>query len=253
MSGSKGKLKATPSSQMFVWRDTATWQPLVSELRGVRQNQRSMLLALRGTYDSVVGFHGGRPLDVGSYYSQGLRIADYEQLTATAKRIFMSPEFPEINEGAFQEAVGILSRGFGHEIHNGASFVALDDRRLLDHCGHYLIYGSERICGIAAQLGRNRIKDYRQVLKRFGIPTIFRISLPLAMIAESDLLELADVVREWVPRIRAGRRPRQIDFTFQLARDIPAKHILGHEHPTRIRDPLLHMQPIYIYPTSPAS
>jgi hypothetical protein len=232
----------------FVWKDPVTWQPLVRKTRGVRQTQRSMLLALRATYDSVLVFHGGRPLDVESYYKYGLRIADKQQLTAAAKRIFLSPEFPEINEDAFQEAVSMLSG-----IHDRVLFVVLDDRELRNDCGHYLIYGSEHICGIAAKLGRNRPRDYRQVLKRFGIPTILRLSLPLEMIEESDLLELADRLRESVPRIRAGRRPHQIDFTFELSRDIPSMCILGHEHPDRIPDPLLPMQPTYVYSTSPTS
>jgi hypothetical protein len=109
----------------FVWKDPVTWQPLVRKTRGVRQTQRSMLLALRATYDSVLVFHGGRPLDVESYYKYGLRIADKQQLTAAAKRIFLSPEFPEINEDAFQEAVSMLSG-----IHDRVLFVVLDDREL---------------------------------------------------------------------------------------------------------------------------
>ncbi len=63
--------------------------------------------------------------------------------------------------------------------------------------GHYLIYGSEHICGIAASMVRQVGLDCRQSLKRFGTPTVFRVALPREIIPKSQLRELAGHLREY--------------------------------------------------------
>jgi hypothetical protein len=127
---------------------------------------------------------------------------------------------------------------------HGKSYATLDDSYFLSHSGHYLIYGSEHICGIAAGLSGTGIKEYRQVLKR---PTIFKLSLPFTLIDDADFAELAEVVHQWVPRVRAGRRPTEIDFTFLLQQSLPPRSVISHQHPMVIRDPILPMQPEYRY------
>ena len=122
-----------------------------------------ILHAAREAYDAIEVYHAARPIDVDAYYHQGIRLADHVSLTAAAHRIFRSGEFPELDEAAFQRAVQRLSG-----IDNERIYTGLDDRDFLENCGHYLIYGSEHICGIAAALSRNHVTDYRQILKRYG-------------------------------------------------------------------------------------
>jgi hypothetical protein len=226
----------------FVWEDTDTWQPLVKKTGGRRQTPVSMLKAVRETYRDLTVFHAARPLKVDTYYREGLRLADHTKQTSVARTIFLSGKFPEIDEAAFKTAAEQLS-----DIDNGQSYVSLDKRTFLKDCGHYLIYGSEHVCGIAASLTRNGLRDYRQVLKQFGRPTIFTISLPINTASEADLLEFAELLHEWVPRVRARRRPPKVDFTFMLHINLPSEFILSHDHPTVIIDPLLPMQPVYHY------
>lgn len=212
----------------------------MTKTQGRRQTPISILDWIQRLYSGITVFHAARPADVGSYYRYGLRLCHHIELTDTARAIFLSEEFPEINERIFDAAVKGLNG-----IDDGKSYVTLDDRYFLKHSGHYLIYGSEHICGIAAGLSRNGGKDYRQVLKRFGRPTIFKLSLPFTLIDQSDSSDLAELVHEWVPRVRAGRLPTEIDFTFLLRQALPPASIITHEHPRIIIDPLLPMHPEY--------
>ena len=134
-------------------------------------------------------------------------------------------------------------------IDHGLSYLYLDRDGLIEHCGHYLIYGSEHICGIAAGLMRERrsdFPDYRQVLKRFGRPAIIRFSVPVGKLDDSDLDELArDALLPVTPRLRAGRKPPDVNFTFTVSNPLPASCVVGHEYPTTIPDPLFPFRPEY--------
>jgi hypothetical protein len=226
----------------FNWKNSTAWIPLLDKTKGRRQTSATILKAFLEIYRDVTVFHAARPQDVQTYYRDGLRLADHIELTSVARGIFLSGEFPELNEDAFDAAVGGLSG-----IDNLRAYVSLDDREYIEHCGHYLIYGSEHICGIAAQLSRNNTQDYRQVLKRFGRPTVFQFSLPLNQVDESDLIELGELLHDCIRDVRAGKKPPVEDFTFLLQAPLSPKFILGHEHPTTIKDPLLPMQPYYHY------
>jgi hypothetical protein len=227
----------------FVWKDKEPWLPLLARTKGRRQNPAFMLDSLRRIYSDIAVFHAARPRDVQSYYLNGLRMGNHEALTNTAKKIFLGGAFPEINKEAFDKALSNLNG-----IDDCKLYVTLDDRFFLNHGGHYLIYGSEHICGIATGLSRNTATDYRQALKQFGIPTIFKLSLPLDMCEESDLKDLSELLCEWIPHVRVGRNPPEIDFTFLQRNDLAPERIIGHEHPTVINDPLLPMCPEYHYP-----
>jgi len=69
----------------------------------------------------------------------------------------------------------------------------------------HLIYGSEHLCAIAAGLSERTGRDYRQVLKGFGVPTVFRMKLPLEWVNEHDLGQLVDLLHEWIPWVRRNR------------------------------------------------
>lgn len=224
----------------FIWKERASWRPILEGTRGSRVTKKRLQSALQAAYTEVLVFHGARPTNIESYYEHGLHVADHLALNAIAKQIFISQEFPEIKEETFQNAVGGLSG-----IETGKLYACLDDRELLEHCGHYLIYGSEHICAIAAQLSRNG-RDYRQVLKRFGKPTIFKIALPLKTVSPSDFAEFVDLVHESLPRVRSGRHPPLANFTFMLTDDVSGNFLCGHEHPALIRDPLLQGQPYHV-------
>jgi len=218
----------------LVWRDPVTWIPLLEISRGRRQSAEKVIHTLRSHYEGIVVYHGARPSRVEAYYENGLQLSDHVKLTQRARAIFLTADFPELDIATFQIAAERVS-----DIDNNRLFVGLDDRMLLTRCGHYLIYGSEHICGIAASLSRNRIRDYRQVLKQFGKPTILKLLLRLSFATESDLGELGELLLRNLSNIRSGKSPPTVDFTFSVQSEIPSECIIGHEHPIEIPDPLL--------------
>ncbi|PYJ41148.1 MAG: hypothetical protein DME86_09670 [Verrucomicrobia bacterium] len=52
-------------------------------------------------FDGFVAFHACRPHAVTPYYCNGLTIADHDRLTAVAREIFLTDEFPEITAAEF--------------------------------------------------------------------------------------------------------------------------------------------------------
>jgi hypothetical protein len=218
---------------LFSWRKSHTWVPILGPRRGGATALRRRLPSL---FDGVLVYHAARPVNVRTYYQRGLLLGDHLAQRAMARRIFLSREFPELTNEAFQAADCRLL-----PIEDGQAFVSLDSRGFLDGAGHYLIYGSEYLCGLAAGLSAHR--DYRQVLKRRGIPTIFRLRLQFGMVSDSDLTAFADLLYEHIPVIRSRMGAPQIDFTFRLRSPLPARCVLSHVHPRLIVDPLLGMTP----------
>lgn len=155
-----------------------------------------------------------------------------------AHEIFLSGEFPEISAACIDAAAAGIP-----DVDDGRVFVSLDDTDFLEFASHYLIYGSEFICAIAAGLSRTSARDYRQVLKRWGTPTIFRLKLPLGAISESDRNQFVEALSQQVPHVRRRRPVPAIDFTFRLRSGLPADSVLGHRHPERVLDPFLGMRP----------
>jgi len=221
---------------LFAWNQKESWAPLVQALDGKRARHRGLINILPTIYEGVLAYHGCRPADVNSYYTAGLLRSNSAALDIRAHEIFSSGEFPEITSAQVESAIaGLGARD------NGSIFAGLDRDHLLAHCGHYMIYGSERLCAIAAALGDDRTRDYRQILKRYGKPTLFHVALRWEQMTESDVEALARITSENLSKIRQQKR-LSIAFTaFELYDLLPGSAILTHEHPDRIVDPLLGM------------
>src|SRR5258708_9929234 len=158
---------------LFAWNNKETWAPLIAEVTGRRVRRRELAEIFRSTYEGILTFHGCRVIDVESYRKDGLLRSNTSALDARAREIFLSGRFPELASEA--GAGAILDLGIRDE---GRIFVSLDRNNLLERCGHYLIYGSERLCSIAAHLNDNGQRDYQQELKRHGKPTLLHVALP---------------------------------------------------------------------------
>ncbi|WP_219993690.1 hypothetical protein [Paenibacillus cellulosilyticus] len=101
-------------------------------------------------------------------------------------------------------------------------WLSLTRNQLLDSCGHYLIYGSEFICGIAAEL------NCQYVLKNKGIPTIFHCDVPLEKIPSNYI---ADLNRQ----IQNGNGN---NCGFKIFGAVTRDQIINYENPDKIFDPL---------------
>ena len=199
-----------------------------------RERKPAEILTYLRRFKGFIGFHGCRPIDVRPYYAKGIKLADHEELTAIARRIFVSPEFPEIRSEEFDLITSKIS-GIDH----AKTYVVLDEQELIGYCGHYLIYGSEHICGIAASLTRRGGRDYRQVLKRFGIPTVFRLAIPYESIPKLQLEQLADHLSEWCEEFIGWDDPPHFSWSFILDALLPPEFVVAHCHPDIVPDPLL--------------
>src|SRR5438874_9581130 len=98
-------IKRKQTRRHFEWRRRECWHFLLHR----RRTSKEVLIFLR-RFRGFIGFHACRPLDVRPYYFKGLELADHEQLTAHARRIFVTPEFPEISEEEFDLVTSKISK-----------------------------------------------------------------------------------------------------------------------------------------------
>jgi hypothetical protein len=216
----------------FHWNSSEWWSWFKSFRR--KPSAVAVLKRLR-EYDEIVSFHAARPLDPASYYATGIELGDVERMNARAREIFLSAGYPSITPPIVDKAIADAST-----IHDKTLFAVLDEREV---SGHYLIYGSEHICGIAASMSRDVPMDCRQILKNFGTPTLFRISVPLDLIPEIQIQQLAEYLLRMVWDERRSKLAPRIDWSLILKNSIPATCMVDHVHPERIPDPLQYYFP----------
>ncbi len=223
----------------YVVGDDLSWlDDIVERVKGFEADSKSNLAArLHQRYDAIRAYHGARPLDVQTYYDRGLELLDPMPATQRAREIFLSGQFPEIDEAMLDAAIDRV----GFKLRGGRVYFETGKNFLEEHCGHYLLYGSEFLCGVAANLPGH--KDYRQVLKGFGQPTVFVCDVPL------DYIEF-DWVEDFAGQAIESMFEKMLDPRFvhpppgrgagiMLRRRLPAAYLLEHYHPPKVRDPLL--------------
>lgn len=244
----------------MIWRDLQTFRKKILRLLGLQENivrlskkqivflkdettLQEIDLKLPVLFGGIKVFHGCRPDSVETYYSKGLLPLDAEMSKQIAKSIFLSSHFHELSE---QDIENAAERADGRWRH-GHLYVSLDDRFLVKRCGHYLIYGSEYICAIAAGLQciKGNDYDYQQHLRRNGRPTVLVCQLPIDRITLSDRKELVAALVDEIASDPSFKRSRSslCDFSFFLKSKVEPECILEHRYPRTIPDPLRHMTP----------
>jgi hypothetical protein len=221
------------TQKAFEWRTRRCWAYFAKQTLKRTEVQR-----LLRKFDTFVAFHACRSMSVEPYYRDGLTIADHDSLTAVARKIFLTNEFPEITCAEFEMITSKISR-----IDHQRTHAVLDDDELIRWCGHYLIYGSEHIGGIAAALMKNGRRDYRQILKRFGTPTIFRLELPRDFIPAEQIEQLGEYLGEMSEDFVGRDEPPHLSWSFIFSKAVPAEYVISHAHPEVVPDPLLRYLP----------
>ena len=203
----------------------------------------ALAAALPRLYDQVRLFHGCRPVDVTSYYTCGLKPLDCTHANAAAYTTFLSGASPELTRADVDAAIAEV----GPDLREGRVYFCFDGRELVEYCGHYLIYGSEYLCAVGASLMRLHQRrdgwspDYREALKRVGIPTLFVVDLPLILLRRSAIREIAEALLAGVDltqgvadgALQEAPADRSGFWTDQV---VPTAHIAGHTHPECIPD-----------------
>lgn len=223
----------------FFVSDDMTWlNDAITDVDGLVVDAREHLLdRIEEHYSAVRAVHGSRPIDVSTIYAKGLVPLIPEDIHQRAREIFLSGDFPELTGASLDAAI----RKVGSDLREGRLYFEGNEPMLIEECGHYMLYGSEYLCAIAAHLGR--YPDYRQVLKDIGAPTVFVCDVPLSLIDLSTLREFAgmaiEMVFEELVHGAHGYKYMHQGAALCICSSLPPGCIVGHYSPEQIADPLL--------------
>lgn len=195
-----------------------------------------MTQGLRKRYKFLRAVHGTRAEDVEVFYRDGLVPLVPESFHNQAREIFLSGQYPELTEKSLQAAIATV----GADLREKRVFFEANEEMLIKQAGHYMLYGSEYLTAIAANLG-DRI-DYRQILKKRGLPTLFVCDVPIDFIAERTLQEFSGAALQIVFQELLDGPDFQIDrwrgAGFYIQKPLPPGKLVGHYHPEIRHDPL---------------
>ena len=265
--------KNSENKRVFVWKNFTEWKPVLEGMFSdiltadfidrIRQNKsrieyhddpifeelanREMpsiitpekITDFRQLYSHIRVYHGCRPVDVKSYYRDG--IAPCEEMRKIQidrfRSIFLNGEYPELTEEMLQKSVKMT-----HNPDIGSYFV-LDDNFMIEGHGHYLIYGSEYLCGLVSNLPVENIEKYRSVLRKIGKPTILEIDLPnIIDLAPDERIRkiLERILGEWMHNIAYDEtRAGIFNLPWGVPKTLPPEYICSHFSPREIRDSLM--------------
>ena len=143
---------------------------------------------------------------------------------------------PNISDEDMNAAIDSMADSYGRF---GQVYFGLDDRFLIEHCGHYLIYGSEYLQSLCGHLRARIHYDLGFQLKQVGIPTIFQVKISVSQFENHELNALAsDAFPAWAYCIAHNKQePGLLDFAIMVGHALQPKYILSHYHPEAIPDP----------------
>jgi len=189
-----------------------------------------MVPMLRESFAKVRLFHGCRPPDVGVYYKEGIRRHGAFVLDR-ARAIYRAQGIPESDIEAAIEDTDL-------QVDQDQVFLALDDERLIEMAGHYMIYGSEAVMSVGAALISLGYLDAQRKLMAIGRPTLLTCDVDLSLLACHSVREIAESLYDEYRFVR-GRRPRRpgsCDHTVVIHGDLPASAVRSHTNPIAIPD-----------------
>lgn len=182
---------------------------------------------------SVMAYHACRTDCVEQYMKNGIRILD----PVAAQDIFRSM-FSNEDVGIPASGLDAAIESVSLDTRKGRVYLGLDDRYLIEHCGHYLIYGSEYINCLAISVP-NGGEHTRDILKLKGKATMLICEVPLEWINSKDLEYLIKrmLADHFFSIAHSKNEVQQLDFAIIRKSHVPASLIRGHYNPQRIPDP----------------
>jgi hypothetical protein len=224
--GAVKRLQRVKSSGLY--DDDPEWLDLVvAEFVGEEQ-ELVELLADRLQWRKVRVFHGTRVADAGTFTRDGIRLHDRRHLEKVVRDLVAGREELGYLAGRLDERFAKSA----HLVDEGRCFVVVDERVLVEECGHYLLGGSEFVQGIIGP-------SQAQAALSECAPTVVEVDLPLSRVEPGFLTELTRTLAgEWAKILRRKRaEARRLDFTFTLRAPVPPEWIVGHYHPAIVCDP----------------
>lgn len=199
--------------------------------------KRNVSARLHEQFDAIRAFHGARPTDVERYFSDGIRLLQVDTAWQRAQEIFLGPDFPAVTAEGLRDAFDRVMR----EDRAGLLHFEANRTFLEDFCGHYMLYGSEYLVGVAALLDVRL--QYGRFVRRRGTPTVFICDLPLAHINDGQREAFAGQAIEAVFSKLLNKShqhpPPGRDNGIVLNAPLPRECIVGCYKPKGLSDPLL--------------
>jgi hypothetical protein len=229
------------SAPGFIPDDDLSW---AMELLPIRHQKTSdlrdaVLHRLTSHFTHIRAYHGCRPRQIASYLTNGLLPLDPSFAFDSISEHFSDCRFPEITPDVLRQALAKMDT----DLRQGRVFFEASKRLLLDFCGHYLLYGSEYFVGVLRSISTTR--DYAQVLKNSGIPTLLTCDVPVNWLEESTLHEIAGRLIATYFKFHVFRgyaHPQRGEgLGFAIIRKLPPEFIVSIEQPLHIRDPIKRM------------
>lgn len=267
-------MKSLNNSRVFVWKAFSEWKLSIEDMfkyiltpeltakvkRNAtsiesRDNQTECEEFIGKSFDSIISYqkidefrqvyphirtyHACRPINVDSYYQRGILILSKDIQVERFRSIFLTGKFPELTEDVLQMCI---KKAAPYSVgNNGELCLAIDDRHLIELCGHYLVYGSEYLSRLVTKLPFNNIDKYRFVLRDLGKPTIIKVDIPNVTehLSDPEIYTLfSRMIMEW---LYITAHPKEaschFDYTLSFRESIQPEHIHSHYHPVKIPDP----------------
>ncbi len=214
--------------RFFTWRNLDCWSSLTQAAMS-HPTRCAISRVLKARFEGISVYHGARPIEVASYYRDGLRLPNHSALESDARAIFLNDRFRHVTEAQLMAEVVEL-----RDHSEGQVYVCLDPLHLVENAAHYMIYGSETLQGIAGSF------DGREELSRRGRPTMFHVELPWSLVDAQTMDELVGAIEEEVDRVMEDASVPETFCSFALSTAIPPECLVRYAHPHKLWD--LHTQ-----------
>lgn len=211
------------------YADTVNWLPQKEKVLN------SLIERFKDSIQFIVGFHGCRPVSVDSYYNNGLLSHNIDLLLNSFRSIFSDIDDIQLNEAIEKDSNSI------NEHRKLFFFSKPEDFDTTTN--HYILYGSERILGLARKLEKQfgYSDQFASRLRANGIPTIFKVHIPTKQITEHEIKSIVkELATFWAKNTIDPTKQHSIDYCYLAYGDINKKHILEHIHPKSIQCPYSH-------------
>ena len=211
------------------YADTVSWLPQKEKVLN------SLIERFKDAIQFIVGFHGCRPVSVASYYNNGLLSHNIDLLLNTFQCIFS-----DIDDFQLYKAIEKYNDSINEQ---GKLFFLSKPEDFETTTNHYILYGSERILGLARKLERQfgYSDQFVSRLRTNGIPTIFKVHIPAKQITAHEIKSIVkELATFWAKNTIDPTQQHSIDYCYLAYGDINKKHILEHIHPKSIQCPYSH-------------
>lgn len=215
----------------YIVSDNLTWlNRLISDDADLKS---LMTERLRNCYRAFRTCHATRTTDVDGFYSAGIRKLDRSHATQALRALLKErPEIPH-DEDRFQHAFDDV----GFDLREDRVFFAANETMIIKYGAHYLLYGGEHQLSVASRVWSAGVAQ--RYLRSRGKATIFICDVPLSLIGDGWLSQYAgSALARWIGEKLTD--PQVDDFgeeSICIHADLPAEAIVGHYHPSKVRDP----------------